>query len=98
RRIMSSFPTRRSSDLKEMVRLQATRSMVGSQCFASNARKLLIGSLLEKLAFGEEKRRSVETVVAAMRYAQYTAKPYEIMLHTRPDRKSTRLNSSHDQI
>jgi hypothetical protein len=55
---------------KEMVRLQATRSIVGSQCFARRARKLLIGSLLEKLVFGDEKRRRVVTVVADMRYAQ----------------------------
>jgi hypothetical protein len=33
-----------------------------------------MGSLLAKLAFGDEKRRSVVTVVAVMRYAQYTAK------------------------
>jgi hypothetical protein len=70
---------------KEIVRLHATRSIVGSQCFASSARKLLIGSLLEKLAFGEEKRRSVVTVVAEMRYAQYIAKTVENMLTTRPN-------------
>ena len=69
---------------KEMVRLQATRSMVGSQCFASRARTLLIGSLLAKLAFGDEKRRRVVTVVAMMRYAQYIAKMYETMLNSFP--------------
>lgn len=69
---------------KEMVRLHATRSIVGSQCFANKARKLLIGSLLEKLALGDEKRRRVLTVVAVMRYAQYKANTKENMFTTRP--------------
>lgn len=69
---------------KEIVRLHATRSIVGSQCFASRARKLLIGSLFEKLVSGEEKRRKVVIVVAEMRYAQYIAKTNENMFTTRP--------------
>lgn len=52
---------------KEIVLLHATRSMVGSQCFANRARKLLMGSLLEKLALGDENRRSVVMVVAPIR-------------------------------
>jgi hypothetical protein len=59
----SMTPERR----KEMVRLHATRSIVGSQCFARRASTLLMGSLFEKLAVGEEKRRSVVKDVATMR-------------------------------
>ena len=54
----------------EIVRLQATRSIVGSQCFARTARKLLMGSELAKLALDDEKRRSVVMLVAIIRYAQ----------------------------
>jgi len=52
---------------KDIVRLHATRSMVGSQCFASRARKLLMGSVFEKLVFGDEKRLMVVKVVAEIR-------------------------------
>lgn len=52
---------------KDIVRLQATRSIVGSQCLANNARKLLIGSVFEKLVFGDEKRLRVVNVVAVIR-------------------------------
>ena len=51
----------------EMVRLHATRSMVGSQCFASRARKLLMGSEEAKDAEDEEKRRNVVMLVAMIR-------------------------------
>jgi hypothetical protein len=52
---------------KDIVRLHAARSMVGSQCFARIARKLLIGSVLAKLVFGDEKRLKVVKVVAVIR-------------------------------
>ncbi len=52
---------------KEMLRLQARRSMEGSQCFASRARKLLIGSEEAKVGDEEEKRRRVVIRVAMMR-------------------------------
>ncbi|CAI6340006.1 unnamed protein product [Periconia digitata] len=68
----------------EMVRLQATRSMVGSQCFARSARKLFMGSVLEKLVFGDENRLRVVNVVAVMRYKQYTEKMNETRLSSRP--------------
>lgn len=50
----------------DIVRLHATRSIVGSQCFASMARKLLMGSVFEKLVFGDEKRLRVVKVVAVI--------------------------------
>jgi len=69
---------------KDTVRLHATRSMVGSQCFARIAKKLLIGSLFEKLVLGDEKRRRVVKVVAVILYKQYNENTNEKRLSSRP--------------
>ena len=50
-----------------MERLQAARSREGSQCFASSAREVLMGSEAAKEVAGAEKRRRVVTLVARMR-------------------------------
>src|SRR5206468_12638376 len=94
---LHSFPTRRSSDLRQVM-LSSGRSnttpFVSSTVKTVATELMMRGSADFPIEISSEER--VETAAAGKPPAKTESRPSGTPVT--PDRKSTRLNSSHDQI
>src|SRR5206468_6267941 len=89
-RPLHSFPTRRSSDLHDPTQQDEEVRVLAAEHYAQQIKETADKLLQDKASRGDVKLLSV-----ALRELRYC---FKVFAAYRKDRKSTRLNSSHDQI